>query len=226
MMTYEVTEKSLDFDEMKISDLCGLFVGLKRAYMQYPDNIDLIDALKSVLDELDSRNAVYNKSDSFIQTIVRYPIDIENLLNPQEEVETSMAPEEDEVMEVEYSVNIEKIDEDQQLVFGWAYVSEVNGETFVDSHGDSISEEELEKAFYDYVIHARNAGEMHIDKRVGTLVECMVFTKEKQKALGIDLGKVGAWVGFKLNQETYQKVKSGEYPQLSIGGLARVLVDE
>lgn len=109
--------------------------------------------------------------------------------------------------------------EDQQLIFGWASVIEEKGETIIDYEGDIISEVELEKAFYDFVLNARVAGEMHINKNAGRLVECIVFTKEKQKVLGIDLGKVGAWVGFKVDKDVFAKVKDGTYKMFSIGGI-------
>jgi hypothetical protein len=108
--------------------------------------------------------------------------------------------------------------EDQQLVFGWASVVEKDGKPVVDSQGDIISEKELEKAVYEFVLNCRKAGEMHISKDAGQLVECMVFTKEKQKALGIDLGKIGAWVGFKMTEEAFVKIKDGTYTMFSIGG--------
>lgn len=120
--------------------------------------------------------------------------------------------------DVKLSANIVSKNEDQRLVFGWASVSEVDGEPYIDHQGDMISEDELEKAFYDFVLNSRNAGEMHLRKDAGQLVECIVFTKEKQEALGIDLGIVGAWVGFKLDEDSFEKVKSGEYEMFSIGG--------
>lgn len=120
--------------------------------------------------------------------------------------------------EIKFNAEIIEKKEDQRLVFGWASVIEKDGETVVDSQGDTISEQELEKAFYDFVLNARAAGEMHVRKDAGTLVECIVFTKEKQKALGIDLGQVGAWVGFKLDGNTFAKVKDGTYKMFSIGG--------
>lgn len=117
------------------------------------------------------------------------------------------------------SISIIEKKEDQQLVFGWASIIEENGNLVIDHDGDIIEEVELEKAFYEFVLNARNAGEMHINKDAGKLVECIVFTKEKQKALGIDLGKVGAWVGFKVTKEVFQKVKNGTYQMFSIGGI-------
>lgn len=120
-------------------------------------------------------------------------------------------------------VNIAKMDDDQQLVFGWLSVSQdEQGRLVVDHQGDIIEPDELERMAYDFVLEARRAGEMH--KRwegVGRLVESMVFTRDKQEALGIPPGilPVGWWVGFKIDDpDVWAKVKSGEYRAFSIGG--------
>ena len=50
----------------------------------------------------------------------------------------------------------------------------------------------------------------------------MVFTRQKQEALGIDLGKVGWFVGFKVDDaDVWAKIKSGERPMFSIAGKAK-----
>ena len=70
------------------------------------------------------------------------------------------------------------------------------------------------------VLNGCEAGEMH--RRVGIgdgLVECMMITKDKQEALGIDLGKEGLWVGFKVDAEAFAKVKSGKLRAFSLGGV-------
>ena len=121
-------------------------------------------------------------------------------------------------MDIKFLADIKKSDEDKKLVFGWASVIEKDGKPLEDSQGDIIQAPELEKAFYDFVLNSRDAGEMHLSKDAGKLVECMVFTKEKQDVLGIDLGMVGAWVGFKLSDEAFAKVKDGTYTMFSIGG--------
>lgn len=120
---------------------------------------------------------------------------------------------------VEWTTNIAKIDEEQQIVFGWASIIEENGEIVIDTQDDVIQPTELEKAAYNFVLDARIAGEMHKLIGVGRLIESMVFTKDKQEALGISLNKIGWWIGFKIDDSvTWAKVKTGELSALSIGG--------
>jgi hypothetical protein len=85
---------------------------------------------------------------------------------------------------------IVKIDQEKQLVFGWASViKDTNDKILLDRQEDFIeSEDELEKAAYDYVLKSRDGGEMHIRKGVSTMVESVVLSKEKQLALGIPAG--------------------------------------
>ncbi len=117
---------------------------------------------------------------------------------------------------------VAKVDADQQLIFGWASVVEVNGQLVIDKQGDAILPADLEKAAYDYVLYARKHGDMHENVGTGRLIESMVFTKEKQDILGIDLGKVAWWTGFKVDDpETWAAHKRGELPEFSIGGTGR-----
>jgi hypothetical protein len=114
-----------------------------------------------------------------------------------------------------------KVDEDQRLVFGWFSVIEENGQVVEDLQGDVIDEVELEKAAYDFVLNARVAGEMHKNIGVGSLIESVMFTKEKQKILGIDLGKVGWFAGFYIDDDSvWDSVKKGDYSAFSISGKA------
>ena len=114
---------------------------------------------------------------------------------------------------------ITKFDPDQQLIFGWASVVEEDGNLVVDKQGDVILPEDLEKAAYDFVLYARKHGDMHDRVGTGRMIESMVFTKDKQEALGINIGKVGWWVGFKVDDdELWAAHKRGERPEFSIGG--------
>lgn len=119
---------------------------------------------------------------------------------------------------------IKKADEDQHLAFGWAYVSEDEAGNQTEDHsGDQLEAAELEQAAYQFVELYREGGEMHERGGCAVLVESMVFTAEKQQALGIPEGTlpVGWWIGFKVTDEdVWAKVKSGEYPMFSIEGTA------
>jgi hypothetical protein len=121
---------------------------------------------------------------------------------------------------------IVKIDQEKQLVFGWASViKDTNDKILLDRQEDFIeSEDELEKAAYDYVLKSRDGGEMHIRKGVSTMVESVVLSKEKQLALGIPAGTVpiGWWIGFKVNDDrVWNEVKKGGYVGFSVHGTGK-----
>lgn len=120
---------------------------------------------------------------------------------------------------------IKKADDERHLAFGFAYVSQdEDGNQTEDHSGDQLEPEELESAAYQFVELYREGGEMHERGGCAVLVESMVFTKEKQQALGIPDGTlpVGWWIGFKVTDEdVWSKVKSGEYKMLSIEWTAR-----
>ena len=110
-----------------------------------------------------------------------------------------------------------KRDDDKFLVFGFASVAGI-----VDSQGDEIDADELEKAAYNFVQFSGMGGEMHRKLNVATLIESLFVTEEKAKLLGIDEKNISKWfVGFKVTDaEVWQKIKNGEYKMFSIGGRA------
>lgn len=119
------------------------------------------------------------------------------------------------------SGTVYKLDEEKQIVYGFASVIEVDGEQLVDKHGDVIEEDDLIEAAHTFMSEYRSGKEMHKGADVGEVVESIVFTKDLQKALGIDLGGVGWFVGYKVHKkEVWEKVKSGELAMFSIGGTA------
>lgn len=129
--------------------------------------------------------------------------------------------------------NISKSDEEKRLVFGWALVSATaDGQQIIDHQGDIVDQDELEEGAYEYVLNFRDAGEEHIGtlRKKARMVESVVFTEEKLKAMGIPLGTVpyGWWIGFYVDDDdTWEKIKSGHYKMFSIEGKAvREPVDE
>lgn len=126
---------------------------------------------------------------------------------------------------------IEKSDEDKRLAFGWANISvDETGEQLIDWQQDMIDPEELENAAYEFVKLYREGGEMHERGDCAILVESVVFTEEKMRAMGIPDGTlpIGWWIGFYVtDDDVWEKVKSGEYPMFSIEGEAeRVEVED
>lgn len=122
----------------------------------------------------------------------------------------------------ELQVPIAKMDGPQQLVFGWLSVSKTSdGEYVVDHQGDVIPIAELEQAAYAYMLESQESDAMHEGPPVGRLVESVVFTAEKRKAMGIPDGILpdGWWVGYKVDDPAvWLLVQSGTYKAFSIGG--------
>ena len=124
-----------------------------------------------------------------------------------------------------------KSDDEKKLAFGWANVSiRANGEVIEDWQEDIVEPEELEQAAYNFVELYREGGEMHERGGAAVLIESVVFTEEKMKAMGIppETLPIGWWIGFKvLDDDVWEKVKDGTYSMFSIEGEAkRIEVDK
>jgi uncharacterized protein YuzE len=114
---------------------------------------------------------------------------------------------------------VSKENSDYQVAYGWAYVSKVNDEEVVDHSGDVWPIDEIEKTARQFVCDCRVGGESHIYKGGAVLVHSIVFTKEVQDALEIDLKKEGWFVGFEVRDAALlQKIQKGELTMFSIGG--------
>lgn len=114
---------------------------------------------------------------------------------------------------------------DDQTIFGWAKIARTkDGKVLVDREGDAISVEELEKGVYDYVLNSRDGGEVHVNRGIGTVIESMVFTKEKIAKLGLPDNSVheGWWIGFQIHDAgVWEKIKKDEYTSFSVHGTGR-----
>lgn len=119
--------------------------------------------------------------------------------------------------------SIAKFNDEQQIVFGWAYVSHMpDGTQVFDFSGDFIEDPGvIEKAAYQYVMDSRSGDVMHNGKVVATLVESMVFTPDKVEKMGLPEGTcpTGWWIGMKvLDRTVWADVKKGRWKAFSIGG--------
>ena len=130
--------------------------------------------------------------------------------------------------EVGIMCEISKVDEDKRQIFGWASVTSVNGQPVIDLQDDILDLEEIEKAAYSFVQKSRIGGNMHQKEETGPIhvsdmIESMVITPEKKKAMGLpDDVPEGWWVGFKVNDDqTWADAKAGKLAGLSIHGSGR-----
>ena len=131
------------------------------------------------------------------------------------------------------TVPITKVAEDKHQAFGWANVSHEWTKDDVgnlvlkqveDKQDDLVDVEDLESMAYRFTKLYREGGEMHVKKGSATMIESMVFTIEKQQALGIPAGivPIGWWIGFEVTDENaWDGVKKGVYKAFSIEGSAR-----
>jgi hypothetical protein len=121
-------------------------------------------------------------------------------------------------------VQIARLDNDRQIVFGWASVAFTkSGAQVIDSHHSMIDTEDLETAAYLFTLQFRELNECHGPGTCGQLVESFMVTPEKLEMMGLakDALPTGWWVGFYVEDDAvWNKVKMGELPMFSIEGMA------
>ena len=121
----------------------------------------------------------------------------------------------------EIKADILKVDEDERIVWGWAYVSTVKGVPSVDHSNESVSPEVLVKAATNFMLSVRTAKAMHQGDSVGEVVHSFPLTNELGKSLGVSSDREGWIICMKIHDEkVWQSVKSGELSAFSIGGRA------
>jgi len=132
----------------------------------------------------------------------------------------------------ELKADIAKVDVENRIAFGLFSVMKIGDKLVIDGEDDQIDTSEIEKAAYEYVKDSRDAGVNHKETGVGSLIETMVFTKEKVEALKKALTDAGIphtieidgefwWGGHYISDDKVWKgVKDGSYETWSIGGSA------
>lgn len=117
-----------------------------------------------------------------------------------------------------------KFDDEKHIAFGWGYVAkDASGRQIVDFSGDIVKEAGyLENAAYDFVVRSRNGDAHHNSKPIATMVESVVFTPEKLRAMNVPEGvlpSAGWWTGMKvLDPDVWQDVRAGKLKAFSVGG--------
>lgn len=119
------------------------------------------------------------------------------------------------------TVPIAKADDELRTVWGWASVTHEAGQVVTDTQGDQIDIGDLVKAAHGFMTDSRIGGDMHDVMGIGTVVESLVFSPDVQKALGVDLGKIGWFIGLRVTDDgVWKRVKDGELAAFSFGGRA------
>lgn len=128
-------------------------------------------------------------------------------------------------MNVKVLFNITKASKQEGLVSGWANVAlQADGSPPLDWQGDIIRPETLERAAVNFMMEYRSSGVMHTGDSKGVVVESIVFTREKQEAIGIPEGLIpeGWFITVKiLDEEVFELVKNGTFKMFSIQGRAK-----
>lgn len=118
-------------------------------------------------------------------------------------------------------VDVVKFDNEQQLVYGWAYVTKENGEVVYDHSGEWMKSSTLEKAATEFMLTHRIGKTMHSGEKVSDVVHSLPLTDELAKSLGIQSNREGWILAMKVNDPiVWKAVKSGALPAFSIGGRA------
>jgi hypothetical protein len=114
-----------------------------------------------------------------------------------------------------------KMDDEQRIVYGWASVVTESGEPVVDTQGDVITPEEMERMANDFMLDVRTAKAMHKGEKIGEVIHSLPLTNELMKVFDIYSDREGWLVAFKIyDDDAWEKVRSGKFQALSIGGKA------
>ena len=120
-------------------------------------------------------------------------------------------------------VAIYKTDDEQRMVWGWAYLCvDANGDQVVDHSGQIVAMDDIQKAAEGFMMESRVGGQNH-EGTAGFVCQSIVVTDELASELGLTTQKRGWLIGFKVtDDEAWEGVKSGKFKMFSIGGSAQV----
>jgi hypothetical protein len=127
----------------------------------------------------------------------------------------------EDTVQKSYDFEVLKRDEEQRVVWGWAYVSTVDGELQVDTQGDSVEPDEMVLMANEFMKGARHAKAMHTGEARGEIIHSFPMTKNLAQQFGIETNKEGWIIGMHLSDdEAWEATKSDDFTGFSIGGRA------
>lgn len=112
--------------------------------------------------------------------------------------------------------------EEERIAYGWASVSTVNDEVNVHHSLEAITIEAIKELCHG-LIRGQRAGDMdHEGPVMAEIVEAIVFDGPLQKALGIDLGREGLFIGMHVPDPADWEVAK-TYAMFSIAAKVRMV---
>lgn len=122
-------------------------------------------------------------------------------------------------------IQIAKLDVERRLITAWASkVTDDAGIPVTDSQGDLIPFDEIEKAAARFIKTGGigRGGTMHEKVGVADIVGMIALNSEEREALGFGKGASGLVVKMYIHDDVaWARVKSGEFPELSIAGKSK-----
>ena len=165
-------------------------------------------------------DGIEQKSASFVE--LSDLLEADNLFLP---FKASLSLLQQKNMSITTTFKVAKANDSEGLVSGWANVAvNADGSLPLDWQDDIIRPETLEKAAINFMMDYRSSGAMHEGDSKGIVVESIVFTKEKQAAIGIPEGTIpeGWFITVKiLDPVVFEQVKNGTFKMFSIQGHAK-----
>jgi hypothetical protein len=112
-----------------------------------------------------------------------------------------------------------KVDAKHGVIHGWAIVTKVEGQPYVDFHGDWIPDDAMYSAALEFADKARSMDEMHDGVRKGSVPFIYPMTADVKAALGLSGEYDGLAASLRpTDKAIVGKFDRGEYRGMSIGG--------
>jgi len=120
-------------------------------------------------------------------------------------------------------IQIAKIDKKLGVVFGWCVISTVNGQEFIDSQNDHISEAVALEAFTKFAAGNRTLKLDHKGDARGTILFIFPLMADIARSLGISTSQTGVIIGVKPDDPAIlDRFADGSLRGFSIGGVGQV----
>lgn len=126
-----------------------------------------------------------------------------------------------ETVEKRYAGAIAKVDAEKRLVYGIVLEPDT-----VDSQGDVVPADEIERAAHNFMQRSRLIGLQH--KRAAPAVPVESYIVQSDHEIGGERVRKGTWVMVVkvLDEELWKQVKAGEITGFSIGGTGVRMTEE